>query len=270
MADDFDLTSAIAGENKRIKSEARATKSAEYSEAFGVFWEAYPRKTSKGPAYKAWVKRKIDDKPDLQAVIAEDLRRRESTGWFASRTKAKIPHPSTYLNQARWEDEDIESEIDQDEVRKRQQQQPPRPQPKMVEQSEPSDVFRNKTSILFMELVKFFIGTRGVTITEDQARRCWNIALVSIEPYRSTWSEDEDQSQSTWEALMSDMLNKIWREWMVELKLTNHKIASIEEFRTAIVAAQSSLVRSPGRAESRDKYQEADKVRKKENGEAMA
>jgi hypothetical protein len=65
-----------------------------------VFWSAYPRKTSKQEAKKAFKKARVS--PDF---LVSDIEERLRTGHWSDSEKAYIPHPSTYLNQKRWEDE---------------------------------------------------------------------------------------------------------------------------------------------------------------------
>lgn len=77
----------------------RGSKSAE-PPGFEEFWRAYPRKTAKDAARKAW--RKLAPDADLQALLAEALQRQ--AGWEQWR-RGVIPHASTWLNQRRWEDE---------------------------------------------------------------------------------------------------------------------------------------------------------------------
>jgi hypothetical protein len=69
---------------------------------FARFWEAYPRKIGKGAAEKAYraACAKIGG-PDPPGVLLAALERVKAT-W---REPEFIPHPSTWLNQSRWEDE---------------------------------------------------------------------------------------------------------------------------------------------------------------------
>lgn len=67
---------------------------------FTEFWQAYPRKVGKGAAEKAWSKLK----PDLQIVLSALAWQSRQDGWTKDQG-AFIPHPATYLNQRRWEDE---------------------------------------------------------------------------------------------------------------------------------------------------------------------
>lgn len=67
---------------------------------FDRFWQAYPRKTGKGAAEKAWAKMK----PPIEAVLAAIEWQRTSTEWLREGGQF-IPHPSTWINQKRWLDE---------------------------------------------------------------------------------------------------------------------------------------------------------------------
>ena len=67
---------------------------------FAAFWSAYPRKTGKGAALRIWVKMR----PPLDAVITALDWQRQSADWTKDGGQF-IPHPSTYLNERRWEDE---------------------------------------------------------------------------------------------------------------------------------------------------------------------
>jgi len=72
------------------------------SERFTEFWNTYPRKVgSNAKAQKSWVTQKLDDiadqiLADVQARVANDPQ------W---RDPQFIPHPTTYLNGQRWNDQ---------------------------------------------------------------------------------------------------------------------------------------------------------------------
>ena len=71
----------------------------EYIDRFDTFWKHYPRKVSKPNALKAWLKLKPDDdltKKIISAVSKQNLSARE---------EKFIPHPASWLNAQRWEDE---------------------------------------------------------------------------------------------------------------------------------------------------------------------
>lgn len=67
---------------------------------FNEFWSLYPRRVSKRTAQKAWDKEAKQTAPE---VILSGLRRQ--LPYLQSRDAQFIPHASTWLNQARWEDE---------------------------------------------------------------------------------------------------------------------------------------------------------------------
>lgn len=73
---------------------------ADVPDGFVDFWSVYPRKVSKQNAVKAWRSAKITD-PD---TIIADVKRRCDTEWKGAEMQF-IPHPATYINQRRWEDE---------------------------------------------------------------------------------------------------------------------------------------------------------------------
>ena len=75
-------------------------KDAGYSAGFLAFWAAYPRRVGKGNAWKAWNRLK----PDLTAVSAALDWQTKSPEWTKDGGEF-IPHPATYLNARRWEDE---------------------------------------------------------------------------------------------------------------------------------------------------------------------
>ena len=67
---------------------------------FEIFWRAYPRKTAKGAAKKAWEKLKAEEQ--LAAIegaqrFAEDPNRDETF----------TPHPATWINAERWLDDPL-------------------------------------------------------------------------------------------------------------------------------------------------------------------
>lgn len=69
---------------------------------FEQFWNAYPRKVGKKKAQIAW--RKATDKPEVVDMIkAVDLAKH--TEQWTKDNGQYIPHPSTWLNEGRWADE---------------------------------------------------------------------------------------------------------------------------------------------------------------------
>ncbi len=81
-----------------------------YPPGFVQFWDHYPRKVGKGAAYKVW---KRMSRPDKEAAI-------DRAEWFAGCWKhhdphgdraSFIPHPATWLNGRRWEDDEAAVEL---------------------------------------------------------------------------------------------------------------------------------------------------------------
>ena len=70
---------------------------------FDQFWKAYPRKESKPTAKKAFEKIKPDEEL-LQKMLTAIERFKKTDQWQEDGGRF-IPHPSTWLNQRRWEDE---------------------------------------------------------------------------------------------------------------------------------------------------------------------
>lgn len=70
---------------------------------FEEFWKEYPNKVGKGAARKSWLK--ISPTPELKAkIIASIELHKKSRQWISDNGKF-VPHPATFLNQERWEDE---------------------------------------------------------------------------------------------------------------------------------------------------------------------
>jgi hypothetical protein len=69
---------------------------------FVEFWKAYPRKTNKDFAEKVFAKLKVDDA--LLTKMIQAIHAQNKTVW-KDKEQQYIPHPSTWLNGKRWEDE---------------------------------------------------------------------------------------------------------------------------------------------------------------------
>ncbi|MCX7504540.1 hypothetical protein [Delftia tsuruhatensis] len=80
----------------------RRSDAADEPGGFGEFWSAYPRKVGKDAARKAFAKRKPD--ADLLAkMLAAVAVQAKSTQWQRDGGQY-VPHPSTWLNEGRWND----------------------------------------------------------------------------------------------------------------------------------------------------------------------
>ena len=67
---------------------------------FDRFWDAYPKKSGKIAAKKAWIK----NKPPIDDVLVALLWQSKSDQWLTDDGRY-IPNPLTYINQGRWHDE---------------------------------------------------------------------------------------------------------------------------------------------------------------------
>lgn len=78
----------------------------EQASAFKEFWDAYPRKASKGAARTAWSK--AIAKADPSVIIAAAAAYRDDP----NREDGFTAHAATWLNQERWDDEPLPSRTD--------------------------------------------------------------------------------------------------------------------------------------------------------------
>lgn len=76
-------------------------KAASLDRAFDKFWAVYPRHTAKQDAKKAFLKVSPDDSL-LNTMLTAIQRQKQTDQWSDPRY---IPHPATWLNGRRWEDE---------------------------------------------------------------------------------------------------------------------------------------------------------------------
>ena len=89
--------------NKDTKDYVRIKKSKPhvYDETFEIFWSAYPNKANKKGSEIKFLKLSTEE----HSLIMDDLAKRKNyEGWTKDDGKY-VPHPLTYLNQRRWEDE---------------------------------------------------------------------------------------------------------------------------------------------------------------------
>jgi hypothetical protein len=86
---------------KREEEDARMGKPT--SKHFEMFWELYPKKTSKGAALTAWEKLcRLKNRPQLNTIKTAVTEQSKSKQW---QDKQYIPNASTWLNQSRWLDD---------------------------------------------------------------------------------------------------------------------------------------------------------------------
>jgi len=87
--------------HRRIEKNTTTKKQKpDLPDGFAEFWAAYPRKENKAVAIAAWKKHK----PDLATLLAA-IRQQSTSEQWQKDGGAYIPHPSTWINKRRWEDE---------------------------------------------------------------------------------------------------------------------------------------------------------------------
>jgi len=73
----------------------------EWETSFRAFWKQYPRKVNKQQALKAWRKLTEADRSAASQILPEHIEH-----WTQTKTAVEfIPHPASWLNGRRWEDE---------------------------------------------------------------------------------------------------------------------------------------------------------------------
>lgn len=95
-------STSSSSSNKKTKPKG------EYSVEFLSFWDHYPRKEKKKKAFEAW-----QQIPNVDALLEKMLStlswQSESDQWTKEAGQF-IPHPATWLNNSRWEDEQPKGE----------------------------------------------------------------------------------------------------------------------------------------------------------------
>lgn len=90
-------------QNESESESKTKTERARLDDAFNRFWAAYPRKEDKQKAKKAFERLKPDEGL-LETMLAGIERQKKSAQWTKDGGQF-IPHPTTWLNGCRWEDE---------------------------------------------------------------------------------------------------------------------------------------------------------------------
>lgn len=96
-------------EHKKVLSTYTGTSKIETDNQFEVFWESYPKKVGKKGAIRAWQKA-IDSGIDHSDILAGVERGKRCQQWTRDGGQF-IPHPTTWLNGEKWNDE-----IDGDDI----------------------------------------------------------------------------------------------------------------------------------------------------------
>jgi hypothetical protein len=101
VANPVTVTTIVRGK-KEITIEI--DKVSDWNKDFDQFWNIYPCKVSKQAALQAWKKLKPNGQLCEQIIAAVKNAVDENPQWTQQNGKF-IPHPATYLNNRRWEDE---------------------------------------------------------------------------------------------------------------------------------------------------------------------
>lgn len=93
-----------AGDGAGAKPKrARAAVSEAYTEDFESFWKVYPRSIGKGAAFKSWQRLSLPQKRKAYKALKEQLPKLSAD---AARPEGNFcPHPATWINQGRFDDE---------------------------------------------------------------------------------------------------------------------------------------------------------------------
>ena len=95
-------TKEVKEEKKRKDIITNTPTSQKANGLFSAFYSLYPRKVGKQAAEKAWLKNKCDEHSDqIMEALPKHI---DSKDWQKSEGQF-VPHPSTWLNGRRWEDQ---------------------------------------------------------------------------------------------------------------------------------------------------------------------
>jgi hypothetical protein len=99
------LNRAIQGrkDKDKDKDKDKETKGLNVSDKFFLFWKEYPKKVAKPDALKAWNKLDIDN-GTFDKIMLSLEKQKNSKDWLKDDGQY-IPHPASWLNKHRWEDE---------------------------------------------------------------------------------------------------------------------------------------------------------------------
>ena len=160
-----DLASALGSASASASGRERETPV-----GFNRFWNAYPRKVGKPSAQKAWRRVwkgvKTSESPTLMQRIIGSVELWKMTEQW--QTETLIPHPTTFLNDRRWEDDPPAREQSKDAAvgRGPKSTGDPRPLPVEVRYILLKKERRDKIS----DLKQYLEDGRGTPETRNQAQ----------------------------------------------------------------------------------------------------
>ena len=90
----------VAAHVEPVSLRKEKNRTEKTDDGFGAFWALWPRKENKPTAQRAWAK--LTEQERGLAVS-------QAPGWLQGRDIKFTPHPGTYLNGRRWEDQTIDN-----------------------------------------------------------------------------------------------------------------------------------------------------------------
>ena len=100
-----DKSTVLTQAEAEAEADTKIKSKGETSDDFEKFWSAYPRKVGKKAAWTKWRLLNPDDGL-VETILSAVAKQAESSQWHKD-GGAFIPHPTTWLNQGRWEDEPL-------------------------------------------------------------------------------------------------------------------------------------------------------------------
>ena len=102
---DSRMTAIIEGQQPKKRDDNKVASLACTKGDFEYFWEAYPKKVSKGHARKTWDRlKKSKSLPPVEKILESIAKQKVSEAWTKDGGQY-IPNPATWLNGERWLDE---------------------------------------------------------------------------------------------------------------------------------------------------------------------
>ena len=88
------------------ESESNTKDNVRVNRNFEKFWVIYPKKVGKGAAEKAFDRIHVTD--DLMNVMIDAIAKAKQSAQWQEENGRFIPNPATWLNQGRWDDEEVQ------------------------------------------------------------------------------------------------------------------------------------------------------------------
>ena len=96
-------TAVNGSDHNNINKRDINKKNKEINVLFDRFWSAYPRHVAKQEALKRF--EKLNPSEELLETMLKAIEKQKGSEQWTKDNGQYIPHPSTWLNQSRWEDE---------------------------------------------------------------------------------------------------------------------------------------------------------------------